>query len=311
MTADGTKLVALQTSKRSDLLVSSNPEAGIYKKLVSGTDVKYSLGWTPGGQIVYASNEAGSSDLYVSDPDGARRKQLTFDRKANETGPAASRDGRYIVFASDRTGRLGIQRINADGTGLLSLTSPTAGSGDSNPYVTPDSRWVFYRGWDNGPPLWKLPIDGGTPTLVVGKRSDAREEKAFGVSASPDGTSLAFFYVTLERARREFSATRIAISTLEGRILRELPYASPFSMVGDYQRVQWSRDGSTLYYHQVGIPVGRPDNLWKRSVRGGPPVQVTHFEDRLVDFEWSKDEKLLACSRESRVSDAVLITNFR
>ncbi len=41
------------------------------------------------------------------------------------------------------------------------------------------------------------------------------------------------------------------------------------------------------------------------------PIRVSRFEDRLLDFEWSFDGKTLACSRQSEVSDAVLITNFR
>ncbi len=307
MTADGTKLVALQRSGRSDLLVSSSPEAGAFKKVVSGTDVDYSVCWTADGQIVYSSNEAGSYDLYASDPDGARRKQLTFDRKANETAPAASADGRYIVFASDRTGRLSIDRINRDGTGLVSLTSPTTGRGDYAPHVTPDSRWVFYRGWDNGPTLWKVSIEGGPPTPVIGARTETREEKAFGASVSPDGASLAFFYFALDGPSKTFSRTELVISTLEGSIVKRFPYESPISVVGDHQRVQWSRDGATLYYYQIGAP----GNLWKRPVAGGPAVQVTRFEDRLGDFEWSLDGRRLACSRWSSVSDAVLITNFR
>jgi Tol biopolymer transport system component len=306
MTADG-RLVAQQDSQRSDLLVSSSPEKGDFKKVVSGTDVDYDLCWTADGQIVYTSNDAGSYDLYASDPDGSRRKKLTFDAKANERAPVATPDGRYIVFVSDRSGRLSIERINRDGTGLKHLTSPAEGRGDHTPTVAPDSRWVFYRGWDNGPTLWKLPIDGGTPTLVIGARTEKGEEKAFGASLSPDGASVASFYFTLDRPRLQFSPTQLAISTLEGRIVKKFPYASALTAVGDHQRVQWSRDGATLYYHQVG----QPSNLWKRPIAGGTPVQVTRFEDQLVDFEWSMDGRTLACSRRADVSDAVLITNFR
>jgi Tol biopolymer transport system component len=58
------------------------------------------------------------------------------------------------------------------------------------------------------------------------------------------------------------------------------------------QRVQWSRDGRALYYQVRKDSV----NLWKQSVAGGPAVQVTRFEERLHDFDWSFDGKRLACS---------------
>ena len=73
----------------------------------------------------------------------------------------------------------------------------------------------------------------------------------------------------------------------------------------EFQRLQWSPDGTVLYYHK------RSDDrlsLWKRTVTGGEPEEVTHFEDRLADFEWSPDGTQLAGSRTRGITDAVLIT---
>jgi hypothetical protein len=137
------------------------------------------------------------------------------------------------------------------------------------------------------------------------------EESAFGPEVSPDGRSLAFFYFTKDLATGEFSGMDIAISSIEGQIVKRFPYLETKQVqIGDDMRVQWSRDGGTLYYRHF---VGGTSNLWRRSVTGGPPVQVTHFvaPDRVQDFDWSFDGKMLAFSRESAVSDAVLITNFR
>ena len=77
-------------------------------------------------------------------------------------------------------------------------------------------------------------------------------------------------------------------------------------------RVQWSRDGSTLYYRRLAAGA---TNVWRRrSVAGRPPVQVTHFAepDRVQDFDWSLDGKVLTLSRASTVTDTGLtITDFR
>ncbi len=306
MTADGTRLVSVQMSNRSDLLVSSDPEKGAFKKIASGTDVTYRFSWTIDGKIVYSSNEGGSYDLYVADADGSNRRQLTFDRSSNETEPAASPDGRYIVFVSDRTAESGLYRINRDGTGLRSLTpSPKPGQPDSDPQFTPDGQWVFYQHWDGGPTLWKIPIDGGTPVFVKGARPpvpQALVECAYGASVSPDGRSLAFLYFT-DDPEAGVSATDVVVAALDGRIVKRFPYsAKKTGSVCVDCRVQWSRDGGALYYVLK--------DLWRRPLAGGSLAQVTHFEEPLIYFDWSFDGKSLACSRSSGQTDVVMITNF-
>jgi hypothetical protein len=177
---------------------------------------------------------------------------LTFDRAGNETEPAATPDGRYIVFVSDRSGEVGLYRINRDGTGLKMLTpEPKPHHGDRGPSVTPDNQWVLYRHWDNGPTLWKVPIDGGTPVLVNGERPAQPSgplESAYGASASPDGRFLAYFYFTRDPKSLAESGMEMVVASLDGRILKRFPYFDSI-MIGDNWRVKWSRDGSALYYN--------------------------------------------------------------
>jgi Tol biopolymer transport system component len=309
LSADGAKLTSVQSTERSDIVVSSDPEKGTFKKTVSGTDVKYRPCWTADGKLVYSSNDGGSYDLYVSDADGSNRKQLTFDRASNETQPAASPDGRYIVFVSDRSGEQGLYRINRDGTGIRSLTpKPTPHYRDYSPQVTPDSQWVLYNHWYYGPSVWRVSIDGGTPVRIKGTlppELGPGGDWAFGASASPDGRSLAFLYCAQDPKSKEFSGMHIAVASLDGRIVKKFSLFQPGLMSGDDWRVQWSHDGSALYYQSIREP-----NLWRQPLAGGSPVQVTHFEERLHYFDWSLDGKKLAASRSLTLSDVVLITNF-
>ena len=57
----------------------------------------------PDGRILYSAFRREAQEVWVMNADGSERKQLTFD-SANDFGPKASPDGRYIVFASNRSG---------------------------------------------------------------------------------------------------------------------------------------------------------------------------------------------------------------
>ncbi len=309
MSADGTKLVTVQSVERSDLLASGEPERGTFKKITSGTDVQYDFCWTADDKIIYTSNDGGSYDLYKLEADGSNRKQLTFDRASNDYQPAASPDGRYIVFVSDRSGEEGLYRIDYDGGNIRRLTpEPKPGHRDIAPQFTPDSQWVLYRHWDNGPTLWKISIEGGTPLLIKGARPPlpgAPVESAFGAAASPDGSRLAFISFTQDPNSLKFSGMEIVVTSFDGRLVKRFPYFETVT-VGDTWRLQWSVDGGALFYNGGS---GGP-NLWKQLLAGGPPVQIKPFEEPLSRFDWSLDGKRLAVSRSSTLSDVVSITNF-
>lgn len=71
--------------------------------------------------------------------------------------------------------------------------------------------------------------------------------------------------------------------------------------MGDQQQIDWSPDGATLFFQRDG-------NLWAQLVSGGEAMQITHFDEPIGDYEWSKDGQILACTRTTTLSDAVILS---
>lgn len=303
---DGKRILARHTVRRSEVVVSREGEPGTFQRTLTGTEVTYSLCWTVNREIVVSSNEGGTYDLYALDPENGSRRQLTFDSTGDERNPAASPDGRYVVFNGHSGSNWSVFRIGLDGGGLLRLTPPTPEGRWMPPQISPDGKWVLFQDWDGGPQLSMVSIDGGTPRVIKGSpvaepSSRTPREYAFGGAWSPNESEIAFFYFTRTET---WSPTDIAISTPEGLIRKKLPLGG--QGLRDQQHLEWSRDGRYLYY----VHYFRDGNLWKQPVMGGPATRVTS-EELVDDFDWSFDGKSLALSRVTRLSDVVLISNFR
>ncbi len=151
---------------------------------------------------------------------------------------------------------------------------------------------MLFQGSDR---IWKVPIEGGTPTRITDYDSD------YPV-VSPDGKWIACLDIT-DPTRRKISVIPFSggprAKTLEFRQAMLMSWG-----VG----IQWSPDGRALTY--LDVRKGTP-NIWSQPVDGGPPRQITDFTSgSIYSFAWSRSGDL-AVSLGASTSDAVLIRNFR
>jgi hypothetical protein len=111
----------------------------------------------------------------VINANGGAPRQLTSG-SANNTRPSRSGDGRWIYFASNRSGDSQVWKALAQGGEPVQLTK----AGGDEAFESVDGKLVFYsKPGKSG--IWSIPVDGGEEAQVLG---DAREG---GWAATRDG----------------------------------------------------------------------------------------------------------------------------
>lgn len=115
------------------------------KQLTFGAAYHAECAYSPdGSEIVYASNEDGSMNIYVMASDGSNVRQITHTSHCYNGGSFFSPDGQRIIFRADRDKPhyLQLYMIDADGTNEKQLTSND--SVNWSPYWHPDGKHVAF-----------------------------------------------------------------------------------------------------------------------------------------------------------------------
>jgi serine/threonine protein kinase len=302
LTADGKKFTSIQVEGLVNLWVVPEGDATKAIRLPTGNIGFYSaagnnLSWSPDGRIAFASTEGGSQDIWLTDPDGNNRTQLTSNGAQN-LSPVISPDGRYVVYTSLRAGTKTTWRMNIDGRNPIKLTD---GPADSYPTISPDSKWVIFTSLSGAKPtIWKVSIDGGAPQQIT-------DHAAAAGAVSSDGKSI--IYTFADSPDPFAPPNRIAVMPFEGGGETKVFEIGQSGTVTTVVQSQWGRNNRSFLY---SVNINNVSNIWSQSIDGGPPKQVTDFKDSLITgFAWSVDGKRLVCSRGVLLRDAVLITDVK
>jgi eukaryotic-like serine/threonine-protein kinase len=165
--------------------------------------------------------------------------KVTFDTGSNRN-PVWSPDGKNIVFASNRAGRLDLYQKNADGSGEEQLLLKS--DDDKQPTSwSRDGRFILYANIDPKTlaDIWVLPLGDRKPFIFL------RTERQEGAGRfSPDARWIA--YLSDESGNpgvyvRPFSPDKGAESASGGKWLLSTNSVSPVPP-------RWRGDGKELFY---------------------------------------------------------------
>ncbi len=141
-----------------------------------------------GSRVAYQDNSAAGGDVWITETDGGPTTRLTFSA-VPDRAPRWSADGQRIFFESDRgDDGAGVWVTRADGAGEPTLFQALP-RGAVNFDVSPDERWVVYRGvLDPDRDIYAIEV--GTDDEIIVSASEGVAESAPAIS--PDGRWLAY-----------------------------------------------------------------------------------------------------------------------
>ena len=255
--------------------------------------------WSPNGERVAFVSRMGDliqMDIVTVSADGGERVPVTVD-KATDWGPAWSSDGRYLYFASDRSGSMNLWRVEVDEKSGMARGEPepltTPATYLAHPTLSKDGSRLAYTSVLMTQNVQRLVLDPETA-----QPEDRPEWVTTGsiqfssVDISADGEWVVFY----TRARPEGD---LYVARVDGSGLRQLTGDEAMDRVP-----RWSPDGEWVAFFS-----DRSGSLqiWKIRRDGSDLRQLTEVEPGASLLTWSPDGERIAAMRGLNKDNQTLV----
>jgi Tol biopolymer transport system component len=238
------------------------------------------------GSMIYRAPKAGTDGLWKIAADGAATELWNGVNGRAVEAPAIAPDGQRVAFLVYSQGVTHLYVANTDGTGTRRIAEALDARGA--PAWSPDGRWLAVAANRDGEPqLFKIPVDGGTPVLLVKDYSTdpawAPNGQFLVYSGADVGTTFSIKAVGADGTPRQLPTL---ILTRGARRLVFLDEDTLVIMKGDISHKEfWS----------VDLETGRERQL--TTLRRGSVIG---------DFDLSADGREIVFDRTREESDIVL-----
>jgi Tol biopolymer transport system component len=300
LSGDGKTIATVQTKTAQNLYVLRGTENHQFSEatpvLPPGQLVNW-FDWTADGNLVFTD----FTRLLRSGIDQGLPTRLVGDSTAALVEVAGC-GSHYLIFSwafHGGTNSTNIWRANLDGTNPVKLSD---GKNDRNPICSTDEKWAYYWNLDTQQ-LWRAPLNGpGSTALLAGSNVPRTLPAGTGLSASPDGKTLAYVLATIPSPEDPYPQYKIALLDLPGTAEPRLIDADERISSGG---LSFNPDGKAVTY---AIRESGVDNLWTQPLDGSAGRQITSFtSEQIMGFHWSPDGRSLGVLRGHTDSDVVLI----
>ncbi len=186
------------------------------------------------GALVLALTAFAAGRLSAPPPPPGSLRVSTLSQGTRDGDASVSGDGRFVAFSSVRQSGRGLWLMDMATQSEVRITDRD----DGRPRFSADGGTLFFtRGIDGRFSLWRVPVLGGAPRLLLADAYDA--------DPSPDGTRLAFIQGNSDSAGARL---RLMVARVDGTEAREL--WSVGSMIPASPR--WSPDGTRIAFLVAG-----------------------------------------------------------
>ncbi len=118
--------------------------------------------WSPDGkQICFDSRPGAHANIHIISADGGPVRRF-INESSDDAVASWSRDGRWLYFASNRSGTWQLWKRTVEGGPPIQLTR----NGGFAPLASPDGKLIYYTKFD-APGVFQVPIDGGNETKIL------------------------------------------------------------------------------------------------------------------------------------------------
>jgi Tol biopolymer transport system component len=282
---DASSLVAIETSRSSNLWAVPGGDSSKAKQITSGASAIGAVSGLGKDRLVYQTDEGDSFAMPVEG--GSPAKVGSLEGKVRSVSGCG--DGKHIVYQKVENDQSNIWRMDADGANSVQLTHEKSAY---FPRCSPDGQWITYYA-DVGNFSTLLSTSGGQPrNLEIPGISDSQ--------AQLSADSKLFIQVVAD-AQNLTARPRILVVPVSGG----KPLYSFERLPGADLGAGWSPDfkGADYLVTRNGVT-----NVWRQMLSGGQPKQLTHFaSDLIFAGAWSGDGKTMVLSRGTNSADIVLL----